>query len=260
VRRIQLVELHELHWFPTVWRNLVTDFLSFFFGTFKPYVCVAPVLAEALERASTNRIVDLCSGAGQPVLSLLPALETMTRSPTSIVLTDKFPNVAAFRKAVAGGGGVVSYLDQSVDAVRVPKEINGFRTLFTSFHHFPPAQARRVLADAQRNADGIGIFEFTERNLLLWTIPVLLIPLLVVVCTPLIRPFRWQRLLWTYLVPIVPLVAMWDGLVSNLRSYSPGELEELIGDLSGDGYSWRIDRVRSIGLSRVTCLVGWPNR
>jgi hypothetical protein len=117
-----------------------------------------------------------------------------------------------------------------------------------------------VLADAQRNADGIGIFEFTERNLLLWTIPVLLIPLLVVVCTPFIRPFRWQRLFWTYLVPMVPLVAMWDGLVSNLRSYSPTELEELIGDLRGDGYSWRIDRVRSIGLSRVTCLVGWPNR
>jgi len=150
----------------------------------------------------------------------------------------------------------VTSIEDPVDAADVPGDLTGFRTLFTSFHHFDSGQARRVLADAQRSGEGIAVFEFTERNLLLWTIPILLIPLVVFVCTPFIRPFSWDRLLWTYLLPVVPLVAMWDGLVSNLRSYSPAELEALTGD---DSYEWRAGRVRSLGLSRVTYLVGWPN-
>jgi hypothetical protein len=70
-------------------------------------------------------------------------------------------------------------------------------------------------------------------------------------CTPFIRPFTWRRLLWTYVVPVVPLVAMWDGLVSNLRTYSPVELSTLADALHGPAYRWRSGRVPSIGLSRA---------
>jgi hypothetical protein len=87
---------------------------------------------------------------------------------------------------------------------------------------------------------------------------VLAIPLFVAVCTPFMRPFRWRRLMWTYLVPVVPLVAGWDGLVSNLRSYTRDELLELADGASCDDYRWRVGRVRSLGLSGVTYLVGWP--
>src|SRR5450759_4223616 len=38
------------------------------------------------------------------------------------------------------------------------------------------------------------------------------------VCTPWIRPFRWSRLLWTYLIPIIPLVFLFDGVVSCHRT------------------------------------------
>jgi hypothetical protein len=37
-------------------------------------------------------------------------------------------------------------------------------------------------------------------------------------CTPWIRPFRWSRLLWTYVVPIIPAVLLFDGIVSCLRT------------------------------------------
>jgi hypothetical protein len=260
VTRYQLFEFHELPWFPAGWRDLVTDFLSFFFKTFKPYVCVAPVLAEALESSRSRRIIDLCSGAGQPVLSVLPALELLGCVPESITLTDKYPNLDAFRSAAAASDGSVTCIEASVDATAVPQELRGFRTLFTSFHHLRPEEARGVLADARQKGEGVGIFEFTERNAWLWTIPVLLIPLLVWGCTPFMRPLTWRRLVWTYLLPIVPLVAMWDGLISNIRSYSPRELHELIDGLDCGTYRWRIGRVRSLGLSRVTFAVGWSAR
>jgi len=36
----------------------------------------------------------------------------------------------------------------------------------------------------------------------------------------------WVQILFTYVVPILPLLIFWDGLVSQLRTYSVQELEE----------------------------------
>ncbi len=257
--RVHLFEFHDQEWFPAVWRDLLTDFLAFFFKSFKPYLCVSPILADALEEVPTTEIVDLCSGAGQSILSLLPALHRESCNLTSVTLTDKFPNLLAFRSAVALANGTVRGREDSIDAADVPEGLTGFRTLFTSLHHFEPSAARKILADAAKSGQGIGIFEFTERNWALWTLPVLMIPIMIWLVTPLIRPFRLQRLVWTYLIPVVPLVAMWDGLVSNLRSYSIAELEALVEGLGEPGYAWRAGRVPSIGLSRVTYLVGFPD-
>jgi hypothetical protein len=52
---------------------------------------------------------------------------------------------------------------------------------------------------------------------------------------------------------------MWDGFVSCLRTYSPRELEALVRALPDGDMEWRIGRVRSLGLSRVTWLIGTPS-
>ena len=257
VGRIHLVEFHELAWFPAVWRDLLTDFLSFYATSFKPYANVASLLAEALEESGSARIVDLCSGAGRPLMSLVPALRRLGLSDLQVTLTDKYPTLEA-RKSVEEIGGVVTYLETPIDAVDLPSNLKGFRTLFTSFHHFRPDAARAVLANAVSKDEGVGIFEYTERNVLIWTLPTLLIPVFVWLCMPLIRPFRWRRLVWTYLIPVVPMIAMWDGLVSNLRTYSVGELRDLVRQSGGRGYEWKIGRVRSFGMSRITYAIGTP--
>lgn len=256
--RLHLFELHDQRWFPAVWRDLLNDYLSFFAGVFRPYARVAPLLAEALEASGTRRIVDLCSGGGAAVLSIRHGLDQSGVGDVTITLTDKYPNLAAWRRATGDGCGAVRFVSVPVDAADVPRDLDGFRTLFTSLHHFRPEQARAMLADAAARGVGIGAFEYTEQNMLRWGLPVLLIPLFVWATTPLMRPFSWRRLLWTYLVPVVPLVAMWDGLVSCLRSYSMEELETLVSSLPSNGLSWRVGRVRALGPARVTFVVGWP--
>jgi len=260
MERLHLFELHDLSVFPTVWRDLLTDYLSFFAATFKPYAPVAPILADGLQNAVTGRIVDLCSGAGQPVLSLVRPLQETGVNDLEIILTDKYPNVSAWTDLERDLGAEISFESEPVDAADVPDRLTGFRTLFTSFHHFSPQEARTVLSDAVEKRQGIGIFEYTERNWFIWALPVLLIPVFVWLCTPLIRPFRWRRLFWTYLLPVVPIVAMWDGFVSCLRTFSTTELHALVEDLPDPPYRWDIGRVRSIGFSRVTFAVGVPLR
>ena len=256
--RVHLFEFHDLAWFPVVWRDLLTDFLSFYAGAFKPYVRVAPLLADALESTGTRRIVDLCSGAGRPIISLRPALNDHGLTDLEVTLTDKYPNLESWSMVAEETGEGVTFVGTPVDAAHVPQNLRGFRTLFTSFHHFRPDEAREILADAVTKNEGIGVFEYTERNWLIWALPTLLIPLFVWVCTPFMRPFRWDRLLWTYLVPVVPIVALWDGFVSNLRTYSVTELEHLVRGLDDSRYGWRIGRVRAIGISRITYAIGSP--
>jgi hypothetical protein len=81
----------------------------------------------------------------------------------------------------------------------------------------------------------------------------------VLVFVPFIRPFRWSRLLWTYLPPVLPLVGAFDGVVSCLRTYSPAELRELLHGL--DTFAWQVGETRSPWSPLVvTYLVGVPKR
>jgi len=82
----------------------------------------------------------------------------------------------------------------------------------------------------------------------------------VLVVTPFIRPFRWSRLLWTYLIPLVPMVTLFDGLVSCLRTYSIEELRDLAARLDANDYLWDIGTVKSTSSPiPITYLIGVPN-
>jgi hypothetical protein len=141
----------------------------------------------------------------------------------------------------------------------VPSELTGFRTLFNAFHHFRPADAVAVLRDAAEAGQPIGVFEIPDRSPRTLIPMLVLTPLMVALTTPFIRPFRWARLLWTYLMPLVPLTCWWDGIVSQLRAYTAAELEALAREVRVDGYTWRAGHV-PIGSTpgRLTYLIGQP--
>ena len=254
--RVHLVELEDLPWWPAIVRDLATDYLYFIeshFGLHRPAV---PLLDQALRVTGLRQLVDLCSGGGGPVPRLVADLRTRGLE-ISAVLTDRFPNPRAFEQAAARSAGSITYERAPVDARAVPRRLQGFRTMFNAFHHFDPAAAVAVLCDAREAGQPIGVFEIPQRSFLL-SIPLLFTPVFVFLATPFIRPFRWQRLLWTYLLPLVPLTCWWDGLVSQLRAYEPSELEALAAGVR-PGYRWRTGRV-PIGHTPgdLTYLIGSP--
>ena len=88
---------------------------------------------------------------------------------------------------------------------------------------------------------------------------VLLIPLSAWLVVPLTSPFKWSRLFWTYLIPVVPFVLLFDGMVSCLRVYSVPQLRELTQDLGGSEYLWESGRQKAAYLSiPITYLIGHP--
>ena len=257
MKRLHLLEIHDQPWCPRAIRDAFTDYLQFTIVATKPYAPVAPLLADALKRTKSGRVLDLCSGGTGPWLWLLPVLQAQGVN-VSVCLTDRYPNQEAFARAHRDSRGAITGHPEPVDATSVPSGLPGFRTLFTSFHHFRPAQARAILADACHQRQGIGVFEATQRNPLA-LLSMLLVPLVVLLVTPFIRPFRWSRLLWTYLVPVVPFLILFDGVVSCLRVYEAAELKELTTGLQDHEYEWSMGTTRGkLSPVTVTYLIGVP--
>jgi hypothetical protein len=75
---------------------------------------------------------------------------------------------------------------------------------------------------------------------------------------PTIRPLKLSWLFFTYLVPLVPLLVLWDGVVSCLRIYSPRELRDLVDALPDNDYEWDIGTIPLGGPAHATYLVGRP--
>ncbi len=256
MRRLHLLEIEDQPWCPAVLRDAATDFLQFMIVVTDTYLPAVPLLRSALERAGTRQVVDLCSGGGGPWASLLPRLDTPDE-PVQVRLTDRYPNQEAFERARERTGGRLAVHPDPVDATALPAGLTGFRTLFTAFHHFRPEAARAILADAVRGGQGIGVFEATQRSAAS-LFATALSPLLVLLVTPFIRPFRWSRLLFTYLIPLVPLLVLFDGLVSCLRTYTPRELRAMADSLDARGYTWEIGAAKGRGPAPVTYLIGIP--
>ena len=253
--RLQLFELEDLAWFPSLIRDLATDYLRFMEAQFRLNKPVVPLLEQAMKDSNQTRIVDLCSGAGGPIVDLIEDLTTAGLS-LEFTLTDRFPNVNAMSHLAALYPAQIRFRSDPVDATLVPTDLRGLRTIFNAFHHFTPAVARAVLQNAVQSCQPICIFEIPERSVPM-LLPFFFTPVYVWLATPFIRPFRMSRLLFTYLLPLVPLTCWWDGLVSAMRAYTVKEMLALTQDF--DGYDWLAGRVSIPGThAHVTWLRGIP--
>jgi hypothetical protein len=254
MQRKEWFELHDHKFFPRFLRDLFTDGLEAIWNQTHTYRVVVPRLRAAMEEAGTQRVVDLCSGGGGPWIRLRQEFTKNGGAPVSVSLTDKYPNAEAIARMKASGE--MSFHPKPVNAMQIPDEMKGFRTIFSSFHHFGPAEARAILADAASQRQGIAVFDAAQCNALT-LLAIIAVPFITLYATPGIRPFRWSRIIWTYLLPVVPLTLFIDGILSCLRSYSPADMRELTEGLGGEEYHWEIGEEQS-GKLQIAYLIGRP--
>ncbi len=235
--RVHLLELEDQRWFPSRLRGWVVDQLSFVEDLVDAYRPIVPLVEELIGAPGPARVVDLCSGSGAAPAALKRALDERG-VPCDVVLTDLYPNLDAFRSREADG---VLHIDEPVDATRLPDELTGVRTLFNGFHHLPPAPAKALLEDAAAKRQPIIIVETVGRSLRSFLL-VCAITAGTFVFAPFVRPFSLGRLFFTYVVPAVPFVVFFDGMVSCLRVYSPAELRAMTSEVSSDRYAFEVTR------------------
>lgn len=248
MQRVHLFEFEDQRWFPQRLRRAMQLYLTTAYKWTPLPKLWAELLVPLMRRDRANVVVDVASGGGGPLPIVSDELRRLGFN-VDITLTDLFPNPAATR---------LRYWPEPVDARNLPLALAGIRTMFASFHHFHPDDARRILRDAFSRRLPICIFEATTRT---GAATAILIPILVLVLTPTIRPISWTQILFTYVIPILPILIFWDGLVSHLRTYSVRELGELVIDLSAPDYAWKIGEICPARMPfSLPYLIGIPVR
>lgn len=241
--RIHLFEFEDLPWFPGFLRNYGTDFLQFLSNATNMFRPAIPIIVNGVNSSGQKTIIDLGSGGGGGWIKL--SEELIKEMPEiKILLSDLYPNKNAFER-ISKTYENIDFIDTAVDARQVPESYSGLRTQFLSLHHFKPDDAVKILENAVQENQPIAIFEAQERS-----VPSLLAmffsPITVLLTTPFIKPFKIGRIIFTYLIPIVPLFVWWDGIISALRTYSVSEMDQLIRQVKdNDKFKWETGKIKS---------------
>ena len=93
--------------------------------------------------------------------------------------------------------------------------------------------------------------------ILLWW---LLIPISAILClfiTPLVKPLTLKQIIFTYLIPIIPICFAWDAVITSGRIYRMEDLDILLNGLGNENYTWKKGIIE--GESEKIYLIGCPN-
>ncbi len=208
-------ELEDYYWFPSVLRNFQTEFIGFVVTTFNIYGVFIHYL-KTLD-LSLQSMTDLCSGSGQPAISIFRKSNCFS----SLSLSDKYPNNKKLNESE------ISYEILSKDVLEMEFENGTCYTMFNAFHHFKDEEKLKIVQKIQISGSNAFIVEILEptvfcllKILFTTTIGSLLL-------TPFIHPFSLKRMFFTYILPINIFSITFDGIVSVLKSRSVKQYQNL---------------------------------
>ncbi|KAM6524626.1 hypothetical protein FALCPG4_010235 [Fusarium falciforme] len=258
IPRMHLFEIDDQPWFSPSLRVIVQAILAQTWSMDlsipirSPAQIAASKLIQHLDSSlSSLRFVDFCAGAGGPSPLIERQVNTYLRNSNreevDFVLTDIHPNIDAWAR-IASQNPHITYEGQSVDASRAPERLTQskdgrsvFRLFNLAFHHFDDDLARRILKDTVERKQGFAIFELQNRSVLSFMAD-LLLPIGVILSAPYYA-LKWGApsvFIFTWLIPVIPLVLIWDGVVSSLRTREPEEVEALLRSCGADATGWEM--------------------
>lgn len=174
-------------------------------------------------------MLDLGSGGGGPVVTMLRASLRDNTAMPRVILSDLHPSVPHYAGLQSEfGSDRLGYVEEPVSATSVQHRDIRLRSICSAFHHFTPGQAAELVADATAQADGLFIAEPLQRNLRHLLLVALSGPLPYMLAPFFADGWSWRKLLFCTILPVIPLLVMFDGCVSVLRTYSVDEVIALI--------------------------------
>lgn len=262
MKRIHLFEFEDLAWFPDWIRQCMTQYIKTLHRVADTPSVILPLVERGLDSSQNKQIIDLCSGAGGPMVDVVQRLNSSTEKPSvHLTLTDLYPNLKAVESLERDPVTNVRYCRQPTDAANVPEEMVGMRTMICSLHHMSPEVVKSILSDTASKKQPFLAMELSENSapLWLWWLAIPVGFLLSLFLTLRVRPLSTTQLIFTYCLPILPLFLSWDGAVSNARTYTKQDLEYLLSQIHSQAYSWEIGTVKNARLpGKMSYLLGLP--
>ncbi len=216
-----LFEFMDQEWLPESLRVTLREILEC--GNSRPfrgyYDWVAEEVRKQLATGDYDRVVELGAGTA-PITKRLAA--TVTDPNIELWCSDRYPDEQAFAELKRKyGDRVVTHRAEYdfIEPVAWPPRT--LLCLSATLHHVPAAQRAAVVKTLVESAGAMLVFEPLRRNIASCLFAFgSLVPGLCLPLTPAVTfKDRLRRAALCWLVPVVPIMFVWDGVVSSIRMW-----------------------------------------
>lgn len=135
----------------------------------------------------------------------------------------------------------------------------GLYVSVNNFHQLKPHEALDVLDKISDSGNPLVIVEGNNDSLWQAFGMTVIVPLSVLLTAPFVKPFRFGRLIFTYLIPVLPVVTALDGFIALFKLYAPADMDELVRKIQKRNYSWRSGKLDNGRGGKIIYLIGYPN-
>ena len=225
MKRKQITQIINVRWFPKLIKILVAEFLSWFVlkvNATKPFV---PVIEEILEETQSKKIINVEFNIGAGIETVKPFLNK------EIII-------------------------ESIPISKFNTSEKGVYLFVNSFHQLNSAKARNILQSIVDSGNPVVVVEGNNDSL--WQIVgmTVFVPLTVLFTALFVKPFRISRIIFTYLIPILPVVIVIDGCIALLKLYNPTDLLELTSSLNKNKYECKAGKKENGRGGKIIYLTG----
>lgn len=261
MKRVHLFEFEDQSWFPDWIRKYMTRYIATLHRLFGTSDLIADALEPLIKRSGVRTILDLCSGSGGPMIDTIHILKKDPgHRDLHLTMSDLYPNQEIAEYYNSKSNSDISYDSNPVNASEHSFSDADMTTMICSFHHMQPKTARSILQNAADSGKPFFMFELSDNSTphlitLLVGLPVTFI--MVLIFTLFVRPLSFTQIIFTYLIPVIPIFIAWDGTVSNMRTYTIKDLQELLEQVVSPNYTWETGTIKTKS-GRMLYLVGEP--
>lgn len=268
MKRIQLFEFEDFNWFPDWIRSCMTNLLKVLHKMVGTKEVISGLLSDIRKKHPFSQVVDMGSGSGgiMPEAVQLMNDTNLDAEPVKLLLTDLHPNTEFVKFINDRNENYLEYSPDPMDASNLAQAPKGLKTMINSFHHMPPEKAKQILKSAQDNREPFMIYEIAENKipLLVWWVllPISLCILFVMALfmTPFSSPITFRQVVFTYLIPVIPIFYAWDGQASMPRTYTFDDINILLDGIRIDDYHWEMAPAKKAnGKKQGYYILGMPN-
>lgn len=251
LKRMNLFEFCDQKWLKGAWREAYLDGLNTTFKMFKLHADLAKPFNLWISKSNKKNVLELCSGGGGPINTLIEKSDEKF----IITLSDLNPDVNAFEKVKEKYPDRISFINKSTDATDTKGLETNLIFMCSSFHHFSPQMAQKILLNAYKNSNGIFIQEILSRNFFNMISSIFnLLPLML---TPFFSGrLTFFKVLITTIIPIIPLMIIFDGIVSVLRTYTIEEIFNMMPEKMKKEWQWTAGYSTVCGVLKAPFLNG----
>lgn len=266
MKRKELFEFEDFSWFPSLIRSCMTNLIMVFHRLVGTKEVLVSIILKMRSHTDFSQITDLGSGSGGPMIGVVEQInEDLDGDKVNLLLTDLHPNMEVVNRINSLQHDTIKYHQEKVNAMNVGEAPAGLKTMIASFHHMHPSIAQSILLSAQEEKQPILIYELAKNNipfflwLLLLPLSLGILTLMSMVLTLFVRPLSIAQLVFTFLIPIIPLAYAWDGQASLMRTYTFEDINDLLKEHRRANYKWEIkDALKANGKKAGYYIMGYP--